>query len=285
MVDSNTIKNKSKPHPIGQEYKTIADAQTKITLRLDISEKDDSNKKFSDHGKVPGCMLRLSEPWFASGRTIIADSYFGSPASAATLYQRGLYSILAIKKRRYWPKNVPKDLLDNLPESSGSHVCKVGEVDEVRMFTAALRDRRPQCVVSTCSTTLPASFVTHTVQVNGRSERVRSQRAAVFDEYGNSFGAIDANNNVRDNMTSYHDVMRTHKWEHRSFAFFWALAEANAFLAWRAFGPDELRNMDYCDFRERLAHEILVAYTNTDNANAQLDKTSPCLGPFASATT
>lgn len=100
------------------------------------------------------------------------------------------------------------------------------------------------------------------------------QRAAVFDEYGNSFGAIDANNNICDNMASFHDVMRTHNREHRSFAFFWALAEANAFLAWRKFGPRDLRNMDHCDFRERIAQEILIAYSNEgyDDENTEDNK-------------
>ncbi|KAJ8652095.1 hypothetical protein O0I10_012282 [Lichtheimia ornata] len=256
----NVKKIIGKPHPVGQEFKNIADASTNIMLRLDISEKKQEGKKFSNLGLVPGCMLRLTEPWFATGRTIVADSWFGSPASVAALRKKGLYSILALKKRKYWPRNVPSDIIDNLPSIYGSHVCKVKTIDDVPMFVAALRDRKPQCLISTCSTTLPGSVVSHIVKDNNQSRRVTFQRPVVFDEYHAAKGAIDINNNIRDNMASYHDVIRSQSWQHRSFAFFLAVAEANAFLAWRAFGSENLRGITHYKFRERLASELVNGY-------------------------
>ena len=95
----NIKKILGKPHPVGQEYKDIADAKTNIILRLDISEKHQDNKEFAGFRAVGGSILRLAKQWFSSGRTIIADSYFGSPATAAALYKRGLYSIMAMKKK------------------------------------------------------------------------------------------------------------------------------------------------------------------------------------------
>ncbi|KAJ8651753.1 hypothetical protein O0I10_012680 [Lichtheimia ornata] len=256
----NVKKILGKPHPVGQEFKNIADATTNIMLRLDISEKNQDGKEFSNLGAVGGCIVRLTKPWFASGRTIVADSWFGSPAVAAALRKKGLYSIMALKKRKYWPRNVPKDIIDNLPGTYGSHVCKVATIDAVPMFIAALRDRKPQCLISTCSSTIPGSIVSHVVKENNQSRRVEFQRAVVFDDYNAAKGAIHINNNIRDNMFSYHDVIGTNTWQHRSFAFFLAVAEANAFLAWRAFGPENLRNMSQSQFRDRLASELVHKY-------------------------
>jgi hypothetical protein len=44
---------------------------------------------------------RLVKPWFNSGRTIIADSWFGSPEMVSMLNELGLYSIMQITKRKY----------------------------------------------------------------------------------------------------------------------------------------------------------------------------------------
>ncbi|CDH55609.1 predicted protein [Lichtheimia corymbifera JMRC:FSU:9682] len=242
----NVKKIIGKPHPVGQEFKNIADATTNIMIRLDISEKNQDGKEFSDKPRVTGCILRLTKPWFASGRTIVADSWFGSPAVAAELRKKGLFSIVSMKKRKYWPRNVLRTSLRTYLEF----------MDHI-----------------TCSTTLPGSTVSHVVKENNRSRRVSFQRAVVFDDYNEAKGAIDINNNIRDNMISYHDVIRTNTWQHRSFAFFLAVAEANAFLAWRTFGPENLRGITHFKFRERLASELVHAYEyngteNTSSASA-----------------
>lgn len=52
---------------------------------------------------IVACVKRLTESWFTSGRTIVADSWFGSPKMARELRDNGLYSIMQVAKRAYWP--------------------------------------------------------------------------------------------------------------------------------------------------------------------------------------
>jgi hypothetical protein len=42
---------------------------------------------------------------------------------------------------------------------------------------------------------------------------------------------LDIANSRRDNLPSFHDVMKTYRWEIRCLSFFLAVAEANAFSA------------------------------------------------------
>ena len=47
--------------------------------------------------------MEVVRPWWGTGRALVADSWLGSLITAAFLYAKGLYAVLAIKKRRYWP--------------------------------------------------------------------------------------------------------------------------------------------------------------------------------------
>lgn len=101
-VTPNLKKVPRKPHAIGQEYKTVADCETCCILRLDFTG-DNLQRPFDDEyaSKTIAAACRLTEPWFFSGRTIIADSWFGSPPMVRALRESGLYSIMQVKKRRY----------------------------------------------------------------------------------------------------------------------------------------------------------------------------------------
>ncbi|KAG0188944.1 hypothetical protein DFQ28_004124 [Apophysomyces sp. BC1034] len=99
-----------KSHPIGQEYKCIADNISRIIMRLDFVS-DPFPKKFDDTDRnLVTAVKRLTESWFYSGRTIIGDSWFGSPEMARKLSSEcGLHSIMQVVKRRYWPQGMPAD--------------------------------------------------------------------------------------------------------------------------------------------------------------------------------
>ncbi|CAO3656223.1 unnamed protein product [Mucor hiemalis] len=64
-----------KPHPIGQEYKTIADNVTAVIMRLDVCGDPVLRVPARREDRaIVACVKRLTEPWFYSGRTIVADS-------------------------------------------------------------------------------------------------------------------------------------------------------------------------------------------------------------------
>ncbi|GAA5801961.1 hypothetical protein HPULCUR_007420 [Helicostylum pulchrum] len=81
----NLKKVPRKLHPIGQEFKTLADNHTYCILQLDTVS-DKVRKEFDDVVRnLIATVKRLCKPWFASGRTIIADSWFGSPLMTTRL--------------------------------------------------------------------------------------------------------------------------------------------------------------------------------------------------------
>ncbi|KAK4518209.1 uncharacterized protein ATC70_001561 [Mucor velutinosus] len=77
----NIKKVPGKPHPIGQEFKTLADCHTSCILRMDTVS-DPVSKEFDDEPgmkKLTATVNKRSvQPWSGSGRTVIADSWFGS---------------------------------------------------------------------------------------------------------------------------------------------------------------------------------------------------------------
>ncbi|CAG8647065.1 10777_t:CDS:2, partial [Diversispora eburnea] len=153
-----------KLHPIGCEFKALADAQINLFLRLDPAEPSE----------------------------FIADSWFGSTDACISLYNYGLYSILQIKKRRYWPRNIPHDITGALEDTYGSSVSR-------------------------------------TCKKNNGSGDVKFRRPVVFDEYNEFRSAVDILNNLRDNAFSYHDVLVSKRSVDRIFAFYFSVVEANSF--------------------------------------------------------
>lgn len=67
---------------------------------------------------------------------------------------------------------------------------------------------------------------------------------------------MDAGNNLRDNLTSYHDIIKTERWEMRFFGFFLGLCEADAFSSFRTFNIDG-SSMSHSAFKDNLAFEML----------------------------
>lgn len=57
-------------------------------------------------------------------------------------------------------------------------------------------------------------------------------------------------------MASFHDVMKTFRWEMRCLSFFLAVAEANAFSAYVKYAHDGSKTM-HEDFRCRLAQSLI----------------------------
>ncbi|CAG8597486.1 5246_t:CDS:2, partial [Scutellospora calospora] len=132
-------------------------------------------------------------------------------------------------------------------------------------WMASLRDRKPQCIIATASTTVNADEVERVVKNNTGSEVVKFTRPKVFYEYSQAKGAVDINNQVRDNMTSFHDIMRGSSWQMQIFSFLLGVAEANAFLTYKKW-HEEAYELSHFDFRRELAHKMLSRnYNTTEN--------------------
>jgi hypothetical protein len=158
----NLEKVPRKQYPIGQEFKSLADYYTNAIIRLDTVSDPRPKEYDTDPGmrNLLATVKRLVKPWFNSGRTIIADSWFGPPEMVSMLNELGLYSIMQVAKRRYWPRGIPStDIIDQVEEARGSHytmhkTCENG----MKMFVCDYRDLKVKTFVSSCSTTMLENY-------------------------------------------------------------------------------------------------------------------------------
>ncbi len=117
-----------KPWPFGNEYHSIADGDENghnpIMWRVRLVEGKDWPKlangrwafptKWEDEGytKTVKLLLDMTAPIHRTGKVVTGDSGFCVTEGVTALHDRGVYGQFLIKKRRYWPKHVPGDLID-----------------------------------------------------------------------------------------------------------------------------------------------------------------------------
>ncbi|CAG8619569.1 482_t:CDS:2, partial [Diversispora eburnea] len=216
-------------------------------------------------------MLRLVEPWFRSGRTVIVDSWFDSTNAYISLYNYGLYSILQIKKRRYWSRNIPHDITgarEDTYRSSISQTCKINNVD---LAVCSIRDQKNIILLSSYSTTTLGTEVNRYIKDSGD---VKFCQPVVFDEYNEFRSAVDILNNLRNNALSYHDVFVSKCSVDRIFTFYLLVVEANSFSAYCQFVPGK-KDMKYVNFYKQLVRLIFECYSDqtiTDRAKKRRKK-------------
>ncbi|KAL1933695.1 hypothetical protein VTP01DRAFT_7785 [Rhizomucor pusillus] len=159
----------------------VADATTNGIIRVNVNE-DTLSQEFDDvfRMKTVASVARITKPWFYSGRTVIAHSWFGSPTTVRELKAFGLYSIMQLKTRRYWARGMPEnDTLNDLGSTFGSFVCSNSTVDDV--YVTALRDRQPKVVISNCSATTRSDREIKRDLPESSMNTIK--RPIVFDEY------------------------------------------------------------------------------------------------------
>ena len=57
-------------------------------------------------------MLRMCEPIFSTGKWVVLDSGFCVSKGITALLGFGVYATYLVKKRKYWPKGVTGDAID-----------------------------------------------------------------------------------------------------------------------------------------------------------------------------
>ena len=143
-----------KPRPVGNEIKDMSDARTNIVVRLELNEGRQrmQEKEFvPEYGATTATVLRLTKHVQGTGRTIIADSWFGSVKSAAELMKVGLYSIMLVKTAH---KNYPRELLNETELERGEWVAYAGTHDGINLQAVSFMDLKKKQFISTCSTSL-----------------------------------------------------------------------------------------------------------------------------------
>jgi hypothetical protein len=143
------------------------------------------------------------------------------------LNELGLYSIMQVAKRKYWPCGMPStDIIDQVGEARGSYYTMLKTCENgMKIFVCTYRDLKVKTFVSSCSITMLENYKN---ALDSSNETVMLRRPQVVGEYETHkskskscqmknkgftrtcpLGTIDTANNRRDNLTPYHDIIST----------------------------------------------------------------------------
>ena len=136
-----------KPHPMGNEYHTICCGSTGIMYAIDLVEGKDAPPERVDpvtreHGATTALLLRLCSGIISRGMVVILDSGFCVLKGLIQLRKVGVFASAVIKKRRYWPKFVPGDQIENDFDNKqvGDCDCIDNEMDGVKYSLFVMKD-------------------------------------------------------------------------------------------------------------------------------------------------
>jgi hypothetical protein len=273
----NLKKSPHKLHLTGQEFKSLVDCHTNAIVRLDTVSNPRPKEYDNDFGMRNSLATakRLVMPWFSSGRTIIADSWFGSPDMVSMLNGLGLYSIMHLTKRKCWSRGIPSiDVFDQAEEAHDSYytirkTCENGR----NIFVCAYRDlNNVKAFISSCSTTRLKNY--RSVEESSGETGILC-RPQVVEEYETHkskpknnnaknkhfilafpLESVDIVNNCRSNLISYHDVVSTERWEMRFLGFILDICETNAFNCYKVFAKEGDRIVHNV-FKDHMAYSML----------------------------
>ena len=261
-----------KPHPQGNEYHSIADGDldgTKpIMWRVKLVEGKDRPKadgqyvfasEFEKKGFTPtvALLLEMTEPIHRTGKVVTGDSGFCVTSGVLALHDHGVYGQFLIKKRRYWPKGVPGDYIDNYMSNKplGATETFVQEINGVRFYVHCTRDR---------------DYVTKIMSSHGVLDEIQDhptwrlvdgewktfKYAEPFSRHNRAKHWVDDVNNRRHDPIALEDIWATKWWPNRQFTFLLSVAEANSIHA-RARARKEISEPTLA-FRKQLAKCMLL---------------------------
>jgi hypothetical protein len=232
-----------KPHPFGNERHTICCGTTTIMWRAQIVEGKDrpqqrGPKEYNELGKTVGLMLRMCKPIFGAGKAVVFDSGFCVAKGIVELAARGVYGGALIKKRRYWPKSVPGDLIDR-------HFAdkEVGDYDMLETTTEEGKPFKIFCfkepdyvmkIMASWMTLNELEGAQTKRDYKDASGRMVSKKFCYRQPFGLHFKyrhQVDDHNNRRHAPISLERTWATKFWADRNFAWYLAVSFVNVNLA------------------------------------------------------
>lgn len=252
------IKIRRKPKGIGCEAKTVADALSGIMVGLELNEGKEAmaeKRWHAEHGATTATTLRLTEPWFGSGRVVAGDSWFASVKTALQLRKHGLHFLGVVKTaHRQFPL---KALKERCPENRGAHVVAASTIEDVDLLAVGWRDKAVHTIVGTCGTTIEGeSAKKRRVTDTGEVYYKQVPRPKVVQDYHEAAPALDVHNHIRQDGLALEKAWGTHRWYHRVIASLLGIIECNAYLAFNYFRAKEQRT-DHVSFTQALAEQLI----------------------------
>jgi Transposase IS4 len=259
-----------KPNPMGNEWHTICCTLSGIMFGMELVEGKDAppERRLVDpsdvaKGKTAGLLLRLCRPLFGTGTIVILDSGFCVLQAIIELRKNGVYSSAVIKKRRYWPRYIDGDAMDERMEGRAIGDCDAlhGTLDGVH-YTVFLMKEQEYCMK--LMSTYGGLIVLEQQQDTFRSIDGRTLQFKYKEPFANHYlarHAVDDHNNLRQGKISIEETWRTHRWEFRVFAFILGIIEVNVYNAFRYFVWNKQNKSaspnDFISFRKQLAKAMI----------------------------
>lgn len=258
-----------KPHPIGNEYHSICCCTSGIMYAIEMVEGKDKPKQIPSHptnklGKTVGLLLRLSKSIHSSGKSMVLDSGFCILQGLVELRKVGVFAGALIKKRRYWPKHVRGDVIDEYFEGKdvGAVDSLRGTLDNVPYDIFCLKE--PSYVMKIMSTYSGLNVVEHAKESkrvfkdsDGENRTVTFKYAEPFYNHYHYRHSVDDHNNLRHACPSIEETWQTHRWANRVFAFIISITETNTYLAFRFFVWKKKDVLFLLEFRKILAFAFI----------------------------
>lgn len=259
---------KRKPTPFGIMLKTMCDGDSRICVAAEVCESKEAmaTKEYRDvTGATTACTLRLTKPWAGTGRTVVADSWFGSCNTAEFLMDvHGLHSVMSVKNGSGgYPKAAIREALGGVRHRSAFFKVEVQLDSGVRTFYAGgHQDRKPLHLIATCGTSLPGPERTRYRRDMEAGAIVRQtytlQQPLMHSIYRQYFNAVDMFNREALGPQSVQYAVRTRSYFRRLFLALLGMSEGNAMLAYRKTVKNVTRYEWLCQLSTKLIHNPWV---------------------------
>eukprot|EP00873_Tetraselmis_striata_P044316 jgi/Tetstr1/464580/TSEL_009336.t1 len=198
----------NKPHPMGWMLKTLACAMTGCIIRMELSLRKQLmalKPLASTYKATVAVTLRLTDPWWHTQRILVADSWFGSVATALELYARGIYSVMAV---RMGHAGYPKQRLISAVAGARFNFASLQKEHDVpgkhgercMVYASAWQDTQPMLLVHTCCSDAITPPVER-LKSKYKDGRVHKYRYEVEQQESHAtcrqhFNAVDINNKL-----------------------------------------------------------------------------------------
>ena len=168
--------------------------------------------------KTVNLLLRLCKSLYGTGKIVILDSGFCVLEGLIELRKMGVFAGALIKKRRYWPKHVPGDQIDEHFEGK-----EVGSVDSLKgkldgMHYDIFCMKEPDYVMKIMSTY--GGLIENdwqkdsvrTFQDSGETKNVTFKYKIPFSNHFDYRHVVDDHNNIRHQVPALEQKWTTHRW-------------------------------------------------------------------------
>lgn len=266
-----------KPHPLGNEYHSIADGDDgkPVMWRIKLQEGKDrpkdatgkwafpskfegtnaaSGRKFS---KTATLMCEMTEPIHGTGKVVSMDSGFCVTAGILHLHELGVYGQALVKKRKYWPKDVPGDQIDRYFDGKELGFSKTlkQDMDGILFYVHCSKDTKFVTKMMSTHGLLTPIPDHKTYRQNESGQWVSFNYPEFLSRHNHSKHWVDDINNRRHDPIGLEQVWHTKWWPTRQFTFICSVAEANA-VNCRA-RASNAHTTPQLEFRRELAMQML----------------------------